>query len=369
MTLALYIFLMIANLGLLVFASWYIPKRLSSWLGLQKARFAIIPFVLLVLVGGYSMSAIATIANPALLLVAKIGMLFLGLMLYLFFFLVIFELLRLAIKLPNDIAAWLVITLSFSSVIYGAINARNYEIYEVEIPLSGITDEVSFYHIPDVHLGPFRGINTLQSIINDIEYLDPDFVVINGDLVDGAEGLDINMLSLFNQVRQPVYFTGGNHDEYVGIEKVEKILADNGVEILNNQVVIHKGVQLVGLNYMNADDDVFDAHASERTETIKSVLKEIDINQNLPIIFAHHSPVGEKYMHEAGGDLMVAGHTHAGQFFPATLVAGLQFKYLKGIYDYEGMKIYVSQGIGTFGPPLRMGTQGESTMIKLVPEK
>ncbi|MFI3317379.1 MAG: hypothetical protein SNF93_07440, partial [Rikenellaceae bacterium] len=83
-------------------------------------------------------------------------------------------------------------------------------------------------------------------------------------------------------------------------------------------------------------------------------------------ILLHHNPVGATYAAENGINLYLAGHTHAGQLFPATLVAGLMFEYNKGLYEYdENMQIYVSQGTGTFGPPMRLGTHSELTIINL----
>ena len=77
----------------------------------------------------------------------------------------------------------------------------------------------------------------------------------------------------------------------------------------------------------------------------------------------------KKYMNEAGADLVLSGHTHAGQFFPATLVGYIQFPFLKGLYRHNNTLVYVNRGIGTFGPPMRIGTKGEAALIRLVPKK
>ncbi len=81
----------------------------------------------------------------------------------------------------------------------------------------------------------------------------------------------------------------------------------------------------------------------------------------------HHSPDGIKYANEYGIDLYLAGHTHAGQLFPINYLNALLFKYNKGLSDYNGSKIFVSQGAGTFGPPMRVGTKSEISLISLMP--
>ena len=370
MSFPLYLALTIFNLGILLFSLVYIPKRLSSWFGLKKQKAFVAGFIAISLVSMVSFIAIASIQNPLLLAVAKFGGIFIGFYLYLLTFLLVSELVYMVNRDLKKTLASLVVGLSAIFVVYGFWNSYQYRIYDIEIPMDNLQSEVSFLHLPDIHLGPYRGEGTLQSVVADIERTQPDFVVINGDLVDGLEGIEPGLLDLFSKVSIPVYFTGGNHDEYVGIKEVENILASNGVEILNNVIVERNGIQLVGLNYMNADEEVYDAHASERTETIKSVVADMkdNINTEVPTVFAHHSPVGVKYMKEAGADLVVAGHTHAGQLFPATLIAAIQYEFLKGMYDVDGTKVYVTQGVGTFGPPLRVGTEGEATLFRLVPK-
>jgi predicted MPP superfamily phosphohydrolase len=262
-----------------------------------------------------------------------------------------------------------IILLSILMVIYGIWNARDHKVYHIDIPVNDLAKEVRIFHVPDIHLWPFRGKKSFQKIIANIEQLKPDFILLNGDLVDGQEGLDQDTLELLQQVKYPMYFTSGNHDTYVDLQKVKDLLTQYGVKVLNNEIINTHGIQLIGLDYMNADDDVYDAHASSRKETIKSVLQNLKINPKIPSVIVHHSPAGIKYMNEAGADLVLSGHTHAGQIFPATLIAKIQFPYLKGLYKYKDTFVYVSQGVGTFGPPMRIGTEGEATLVRLVHSK
>jgi len=80
----------------------------------------------------------------------------------------------------------------------------------------------------------------------------------------------------------------------------------------------------------------------------------------------HHSPVGLDYVKEMGIDLMLAGHTHAGQMFPATVIAPLLFPLNKGLRTEGDTHYFVSQGAGTFGPRLRLGSESEINLITLV---
>jgi predicted MPP superfamily phosphohydrolase len=82
----------------------------------------------------------------------------------------------------------------------------------------------------------------------------------------------------------------------------------------------------------------------------------------------HHAPNGIKYAAQAGVDLYLAGHTHAGQIFPFNYLANLIFEYNRGLHEYNGTYVYVSEGVGTFGPPFRLGTKSEIISMQLVPK-
>lgn len=369
MSLAVFLFIMLITLGLLVLAIIYIPKRLANWLDLPRPKEIQIAFVLLSVLGILSMSLGAKAESFILLNAYRFGMIWLGVVLYLLFFTVLFELINWIRPIDKKLSAILVISFSLIVSAYGMWHARSYQVYQLEVPLKKLHQPIKLFHAPDIHLGPFRGKELLQQIVDDINQIQPDMVLLNGDLIDGMEGLQTDTLDLLKQINAPVFFTAGNHDIYVDIFSLKKTLKDLGVKVLDNQVVEYQNIQLVGLDYMNADNESYDPHASARRDTIKSILPTIKLDQNRPIVIMHHSPVGVKYMQQAGADLVLAGHTHAGQLFPATLFAKLQFEYSKGLYQVGDIKVYVTQGIGTFGPPMRVGTEGEATLITLVPQR
>ncbi len=127
-----------------------------------------------------------------------------------------------------------------------------------------------------------------------------------------------------------------------------------------------RGLQIVGLDYMIPDKNTYDIHEINNENTIESALPAVGIDRSRTTILLHHNPVGAKYAADNGVNLYLAGHTHAGQLFPATIVAAMMFEYNKGLYKYDdNMQIYVSQGTGTFGPPMRLGTDSELTIINL----
>ena len=77
--------------------------------------------------------------------------------------------------------------------------------------------------------------------------------------------------------------------------------------------------------------------------------------------------MGLKYVSEGKINVMLAGHTHGGQLFPGNILAALRFPMYKGQYQTGGTTLLVSQGAGTFGPWMRLGTFNELQFVTLVP--
>ena len=85
-----------------------------------------------------------------------------------------------------------------------------------------------------------------------------------------------------------------------------------GYVFTHNERVESHGLQLVGLDYMNADEEAVDLHASADPGTIKATLQKLALAPNIPSVLLHHSPVGVAYAEAAGFDLMLSGHTQGG---------------------------------------------------------
>jgi hypothetical protein len=83
-------------------------------------------------------------------------------------------------------------------------------------------------------------------------------------------------------------------------------------------------------------------------------------------LFLAHQPKAWKEAHRAGADLMLAGHTHAGQFFPFQGIVSLFHRYFNGLYRHEdAFWVYVHAGSGYMGPPSRLGVPKEIALLEL----
>lgn len=256
------------------------------------------------------------------------------------------------------------------TIVYGYIHERDHQLYEINIPVAQLKKPLDILQYTDVHLGMFQDDNILNYLVKKANKIKPDILIITGDLIDGAIGLDEKNLTLLKKIQSPTYFVSGNHDDYVDSPALEKILMKNGIHVLNNEIADLGEVKIVGLEFMRADaDSINNAPEIDNKNTVKSTLQKLKPKHDKPLIFAMHNPVGIDYLCNAGADLILAGHTHAGQFFPFNLIVKALLPYSKGLYIKDKCSLYVSQGVGAWGPPIRVGTNSEITLFHLTPEK
>ncbi len=299
-------------------------------------------------------------------LLYKTAAILMGYMLYLLLAVLLIDMIHLFVKSYPTLFGGLALGLAAIVFLLGLWNSFRTQISNKDIVIPGIETPVKIAHLSDIHIGHFRGPKFLRQIVDKTNSQNPDIVVITGDLFDGSIRLDEKFIAPLKDLNAPAFFVNGNHDGYSGLNSVFESLRKTGVTVLRNEIVESNGLQIIGLNHMNADSASRGMHAAQAGSTIKDVLKELNIDKNQPTLLLHHSPDGIEYASEHGVDLYLAGHTHGGQQFPVTLVNELLFKFNRGLHKYKNTQILVSEGIGTFGPPVRVGTKSEIVIIQLL---
>ena len=254
------------------------------------------------------------------------------------------------ILIPNNIKITIFFFFQIPLLIFGLFNARKIKIKKLEISSNTIDSNLSFVFISDVHIGS-NSPKRLEKIIPMINKLNPKFLLIGGDLIDSSS-FKIEDLSSMIKIKCPIYFVTGNHEYY--IQNFQHHL-DNfhkyNIRILNNEAVIHEGINLIGIN---------DNLTIEQKKTIY-----IDLSKkNKFNLLAVHQPSLWKLV-KNDVDLMLSGHTHNGQIFPFNLLVKIKFPQIYGLYQEKNNKLYVSSGISTWGPKIRIGSQNELVHINL----
>lgn len=363
------IIFIIVMLGFFSFLIWYTAYRLS-------VHFKFISFWTLQVItatgviGFFLTSAVISMKFSNLFLATFniiAGYLFLFLF-YLFFLLVILHIIRRIWKPSLIWSGVAALAVAFIVVFIGAIIALSFTVTETEIKIKGLERELTIMHISDVHIGHHRGRNFLTKIVEATNKRNPDLVVITGDLVDAEPTLRPGALEPLSKIKAPVYFVEGNHEKYLGAERLLSLIGYQNVYILRNEIIETHGIQLIGLNYMRANNERFDMSMADDSVTVKSVLTELPIRSDIPSILISHSPGGFRYVVAAGVDLMLAGHTHGGQFYPMPFFRSLNFP-MRGLYQYNNTQVFISSGAGTsFMIRVRLGSVNEINFLRLVPD-
>jgi uncharacterized protein len=350
-------------------SAWYIAFRVRTTFGLQR-RWRLRALVMAALVGSFMVMVLATKSASAVAGLSYVlgGYLFAG---YVFLTLafVLLHVVERVWHLPRAGAGAAALLLATGATLVGGMWATKFSVVETEIALPGLDRDVVAMHLSDIHVGHHRGRKYLERIVEETNQRKPDIVLITGDLIDSEAAFLPGELEPLARFSAPVYYVGGNHEKYVDAERTFALVKKYGVKVLRTQVVETHGLQLVGLDYMNADEDTFDLHPSDDSRTIKSVLASLHLKDGLPSVLLQHSPAGAQYAAANGIDLLIAGHTHGGQFFPGTLVASAMFPFTHGLYHRGPLQVFVSQGAGTYMSRVRLGTSNELNILRLRPTR
>jgi uncharacterized protein len=313
----------------------------------------------------YSLLILAVISYPVAAMIERVisntitrifytgASAWMGISFYLLTFIAIYWLLSLVFNIPKEIAGIIIISITSVLSIYSLLNILYLNVKEIEIPLNHLKQDMKVIQLSDIHIGSIRNSSYMERIVNKTNEINPEIVFITGDMVDGSARLHTNTFNSINKLNAPVFFITGNHETYEGLDEVFRVLRNTDMRILRDEMVECNGIQIIGVEY------TFEYNHMEK------VLSKLKINDEKPSIMLYHLPRELKTVANAGIGLQLSGHTHAGQMFPFNYLVRLMFPYMHGIYTYEGTYLYVSPGTGTWGPPMRLGSRCEITVINL----
>lgn len=213
--------------------------------------------------------------------------------------------------------------------------------------------------ISDLHLGAMRNGGFLRRMVTKILREAPDAIFIAGDLYDGTAIDAARAAEPLNRLSAPhgVYFVAGNHEQFGDDSKYLTAVSAVGVRVLNNEKVEVEGLQIVGVPYRNA----------VRAGAFAAVLQAVGLDRNRASVLLTHAPDHPAIAEAAGFSLQLSGHTHLGQFIPWNWMARRIYRqFVYGLSRIGEMQVFTSSGAGTWGPPLRLGSNPEIVVLEFV---
>ena len=266
--------------------------------------------------------------------------------------------------------------------VYGVWRARHPTLKQVEVKIDGLSDQWrnrTVVHLSDVHLGVINGTGFMESVAAKVNSLNPDLILITGDLFDGMGGdLPAFIEPLMRlKASRGIFFVTGNHEGYLGLKRPLSVIRETDIRILDMEIVELDGLQIVGVSFP-------EYHRKDDARHLLTQSGAFDAGK--PSILLYHTPtdIGEQntdrssqqsktywfpdtsmnLAKEMGIDLQLSGHTHKGQIFPFGFLTRSIYKgYDHGLHNDGSFHIYISSGVGTWGPPMR--TSGSSEIVAI----
>jgi len=244
--------------------------------------------------------------------------------------------------------------------LYGVYNASWTRITRTTVRLANLP---AAWHgrraalISDVHLGHVRNGSFLRRLVAKILREEPDAIFIAGDLYDGTAIDARRAAEPLNELVAPqgVYFVAGNHEQFGDDSKYLHAIAAAGVRVLKNEKVEADGLQIIGVPYRNAT----------QIGRFASALHGIHLDRDRASVLLTHAPDHPEIAEAAGVSLQLSGHTHLGQFIPWSWMARRLYRqFVYGLSQIGRMQVFTSSGAGTWGPPLRLGSNPEIVMLE-----
>lgn len=237
------------------------------------------------------------------------------------------------------------------------------EIEKVEVKLKNLHKPYSIVQLSDVHIGGIIDQVSIKEMVQKTNALNPDLVVITGDLVDIALKYAMPALNELKGLKSTygTYFIVGNHEYLHEIDEILVAIKSLGIKVLENENV-YIGEAGEGFNLAGVYDHMGYRFEHHQPDLEKALL---GCDKNSPTILLAHQPLFIKEVKE-GVDLVLSGHTHGGQLYPFKALVKIVQPYLAGLYQHnENTQIYVNRGTGFWGPPMRLGSSSEITYMRV----
>jgi len=251
------------------------------------------------------------------------------------------------------------------TVFWGYMNARTLHVRRLNITIGkkiGRFNEFRIVVASDIHIGTFTKRPRLEKIVRTINDRDPDLVLLPGDLLDDVfiGDLSLDAIGVFKKMRSRfgVYAVTGNHEYFLGVKKAVAFIRTGNITVLEDTAItVANALCLIGRKDRMANP------MGDHRKPLNAILKNCD--PTLPRIVMDHQPIHLNEAVQNHVDLQISGHTHNGQIFPFTLVAKALYEKSRGYLQKGNTQFYVSSGVGTWGPPLRIGSTPEIVEIIL----
>ena len=373
---------LVVSLLLYVFLNGYIIKRGLQAFSSQSAGRLLFLVVFSFFILSFPLSRIINgqFSHRLSQILAVPGIYYLAFMFYLFLLIFLKDLIRWGcylmrqsvkasswLSVSNTVSFEAILSLSLIIIFLGHLNAIHPVVETLRLQVDKKADSrtgLRVVMLSDIHLGMYNRSNRLEALVRKINELDPEIVFFAGDIVDEAIGAEEEekMVRLMKDIRAPLglFACPGNHEYYGGLEKNISYLERAGV-----QELLDKALKVDDSFYVIGRKDWAALRFGDGRASLLAIMAASQVDHSLPLIVLDHQPIGLEEAQQAGADLLLCGHTHAGQLFPLNIINKLIYEKNWGYLKKGQTHIYVTSGAGTWGPAVRTGSRSEIVLLEL----
>ncbi len=309
-----------------------------------------------------------------------IGAFWLGIMIYLFLQLLLIDLVVIFNKIFHFLPSWfyqhparirnlIALIVASATIIFvagGFINTWFPKVKTLNLTIDKKAGKLKTLHVvafSDMHLGTLIGKNKLFRLVSKVNSLDPDIILVPGDIIDedvgpvarGGAGL---LLQQF-KARYGTYAVTGNHEYIGGVDVARTFLTQNGVTLISDTaLLIDDSFYVAG-----REDRSMSWFGKKRRKSLEVIVE--DVQKELPLILLDHQPFYLEQARQNSVDLQLSGHTHHGQLWPFNGITRIIYERSRGYLKMGNTHYYVSCGVGGWGPPIRTVSRPEILNIYL----
>jgi predicted MPP superfamily phosphohydrolase len=353
--------------GLLLATHWFIYHTwIAFWGPISAPATLALRAALLLLAFSFLIATLLGFwfANRLVTLLHRIAAVWLGLFNFLFWAACLcwvagWALALVGLTADRPLAAAVLFGMAVLASLYGLVNARFIHIRRIPVQLSGLPESWrgrTALVVSDMHLGHVNGPGFSRRIVRLAARLNPDVIFFPGDLFDGGKADAADLAEPFHALAPPLgsYFSTGNHDEYGNAALYAEVLTRAGIRVLANEKVTVDGLDIVGVSHGDSGHPL----------RLRVVLDSVHLTPGRANILLNHVPSHLAQVEQAGIGLQLSGHTHGGQIIPFTWITRRVFgRFTYGLQRFGALQVYTSSGAGTWGPPMRVGSQPEIALL------
>jgi len=259
-----------------------------------------------------------------------------------------------------------IIGITVTIVFFGYVNAHEPVVNNIYIKVDKKVKGMKTLRIAavsDIHLGIINGKSFVNDLTKRLQKLDADIIVLPGDILDESESaaVDYTICQSFKLLnpKYGIWAVPGNHEYYGGINHAMRFLRYCGIKVLRDNCV-----EIDEKFYLAGREDYSKNRLTEKArKELNVILKGID--RTKPVILLDHQPINLNDAYREKIDLQISGHTHHGQLWPLNIITNAVYELSYGYMQKGKTHYYVSDGYGTWGPPVRVGNTPEIVLITI----